>query len=177
MRMHLHLLWNLILVSLLFKMSILCWLVCSNLLCLHVDMCTQHASGLTSLSGWSSTQEECHKSSNQLGREFLPAATDLCGICLVEPLQRAPSIRLQCGHVVHLHCAKQKLLQGYPGPAISFGYLNCPQCPRPMQHLSLDADMRKHLELLRLVLLLRNIICKLESSWKPRLSYTRCEME
>ncbi|KAG0585408.1 hypothetical protein KC19_2G009400 [Ceratodon purpureus] len=97
-------------------------------------------------------EEECRNSSTkQLGREFLPAATDLCGICLVEPLQRAPSIRLQCGHVVHLHCAKQKLLQGFPGPAISFGYLNCPQCPRPMQHVSLDADMRKHLELMRLV--------------------------
>jgi E3 ubiquitin-protein ligase MYCBP2 len=97
-------------------------------------------------------EEDCRRSSsNQLREEFLPSATDLCGICLVEPLRRAPSIRLQCGHVVHLHCAKQKLLQRYPGPPISFGYLNCPQCPRPMQHVSLDAYMRKHLELLRLV--------------------------
>lgn len=96
-------------------------------------------------------EEKCKSASKHLGRKFLPAATDLCGICLTEPLQRAPAIRLQCGHVVHLHCAKQKLLQGYPGPAISFGYLNCPQCPRLMQHASLDADTRKHLELLRLV--------------------------
>ena len=120
-------------------------------------------------------QEECRKSSSkQLGREFLPAATDLCGICLVEPLQRAPSIRLQCGHVVHLHCAKQKLLQGYPGPAISFGYLNCPQCPRLMQHVSLDADLRKHLQLMKLVLLLPcffEAVCKLKSSWNLRLGF------
>jgi hypothetical protein len=76
-----------------------------------------------------------------------------------------------------LHCAKQKVLQGYPGPAISFGYLNCPQCPKPMQHVSLDADMRKHLELMRLVLLLPPppfyTVGKLKSSWKLKLSFVR----
>eukprot|EP00249_Psilotum_nudum_P016899 c26043_g1_i1 orf=138-2213(+) len=84
-------------------------------------------------------------------RSFLPSADELCSICLVESLRCAPSIQLICGHVIHYSCARKKLEGGFPGPEISFGYLNCPQCPRLMEHFSLVHHMEKPLELMDLV--------------------------
>ncbi|XP_024530918.1 uncharacterized protein LOC9631788 [Selaginella moellendorffii] len=88
-------------------------------------------------------EEECQK--QKLSGKALASAEDFCGICLVEVLRSAPSILLQCGHIVHLHCAKRQIQQGCPGPQISFGYLKCPQCKLLMKHSKLDADMHKHL--------------------------------
>jgi len=71
---------------------------------------------------------ECARPARR-GERPLPTCDELCGICLTEPLGCAPSILLdRCGHVVHLECALERIRHGYPSPAISFGFLSCPQC-------------------------------------------------
>lgn len=52
-----------------------------------------------------------------------------CCFCW-EPLVSAAVMPLACaaGHFVHLHCAKQRLQAGCPGPALTFDYLFCPLC-------------------------------------------------
>lgn len=50
-----------------------------------------------------------------------------CQICW-EMLRSGPCIKLLCGHIFHLDCAKERVRQGFPGPPISFNFMNCPLC-------------------------------------------------
>ncbi|GBG72873.1 hypothetical protein CBR_g12593 [Chara braunii] len=81
------------------------------------------------------------------GPGVLPSGDDFCAICMVEPLDKAPSISLACHHVVHKHCAEGKLRAGYPGPAISHKYLECPMCSHEMSHPTLKTLMEAPLKL------------------------------
>ncbi|KAJ7534242.1 hypothetical protein O6H91_13G085400 [Diphasiastrum complanatum] len=96
-------------------------------------------------------QDACRKRDVHCRARFLPAASDLCTICAVESLHCAPSIQLQCGHIVHYHCAKMKVAGGWPGLEISFSYLNCPQCSELMKHTYLDVCMQHPLSIKKLV--------------------------
>lgn len=67
---------------------------------------------------------------------------------------------LNCGHVIHLQCGKKKVDEGYPGPAISFGFLNCSECGDIMRHVSLEHHLWKQLMLMDLVRsLLYMLVC------------------
>eukprot|EP00898_Chlorokybus_atmophyticus_P001784 jgi/Chlat1/2606/Chrsp178S02455 len=81
-------------------------------------------------------QEGCRK-------EGMPKDDEWCAICAVDELHERPYVRLPCGHFVHFECAKQKLSKGYPGPAISFRYMECPVCPQVMDHPLLETAMKQ----------------------------------
>lgn len=55
---------------------------------------------------------------------------DLCGICYTDELYKSPLCRLDCSHVFHYKCIEELLKKGYPGPEISFNFLNCPSCKK-----------------------------------------------
>ncbi|KAL0852363.1 hypothetical protein ABMA28_000563 [Loxostege sticticalis] len=65
-------------------------------------------------------------------------ADDMCMICFTEPLQAAPAIQLQCGHVFHLHCCKKVLASKWIGPRITFSFAQCPICKEDMDHWTLE---------------------------------------
>jgi RCR-type E3 ubiquitin transferase len=57
----------------------------------------------------------------------------------VEGLSQAPSIRLECGHSFHAHCARERIERKWPGKRITFGFLACPLCKTvDMIHSHLD---------------------------------------
>eukprot|EP00899_Mesostigma_viride_P018033 jgi/Mesvir1/26230/Mv02406-RA.1 len=78
----------------------------------------------------------------------LPSADDSCPICYTDALRSQPAIQLGCGHVTHVECARRKVKQGYPGPSIQFGFLNCPLCMRQMEHPVLEGSLQAPLQLL-----------------------------
>ena len=45
-------------------------------------------------------------------------------------MNRPPMARLVCGHIFHHGCAKALLERRWNGPAISFGFADCPLCKR-----------------------------------------------
>jgi len=67
---------------------------------------------------------------------------DTCIICWCETLIEAPSVMLECGHVVHYHCARKMLELRWNGPRITFGFAGCPTCRRRMAHPLLE-DLTK----------------------------------
>jgi hypothetical protein len=50
------------------------------------------------------------------------------GACENEPTTHG--YRLVCGHIFHHGCAKALLERRWNGPAISFGFADCPLCKR-----------------------------------------------
>jgi hypothetical protein len=40
---------------------------------------------------------------------------DFCNICWTEEVGRAPAIQLECGHIFHSHCVRDKLNKKWPG--------------------------------------------------------------
>eukprot|EP00210_Caulerpa_lentillifera_P003297 g3148.t1 len=52
---------------------------------------------------------------------------DGCQICW-ESFSNDLTIRLNCSHLIHLNCAKERLEKGYPGPNISFNHIYCSMC-------------------------------------------------
>jgi RCR-type E3 ubiquitin transferase len=61
--------------------------------------------------------------------------SDLCPVCLVEPLSAAPCFRnAPCGHVLHVECATSKLRHRWPGSRITFGFMQCPVCAADIRH-------------------------------------------
>lgn len=69
------------------------------------------------------------------------AEYDGCQICW-ESFTASPCIQLPCKHLIHLgkhlhpllsqvvsvECARQRIVQGYPGPSITFNHLYCSMC-------------------------------------------------
>ena len=45
------------------------------------------------------------------------------------------------GHVLHYACCRDKISGSWPGPAISFAFLNCPICALRMSHPALQAQL------------------------------------
>ncbi|GMH35470.1 hypothetical protein BSKO_03338 [Bryopsis sp. KO-2023] len=50
-----------------------------------------------------------------------------CQICW-EALRSGPCVQIACGHIFHLSCARERIVQGFPGPEISFNFMCCPLC-------------------------------------------------
>lgn len=69
----------------------------------------------------------------------LPDGDEWCPICWTEPLNGAPAIRLNCGHVLHHHCAEAMVRKGHTGGRrLTFKTIKCPLCQGIMGHPSLD---------------------------------------
>lgn len=66
---------------------------------------------------------------------------DLCSICWVEGLGAAPCVRLGCGHVFHRHCVVGQLAGRWPGIRITFAFMDCPLCKRPVSHWALEREL------------------------------------
>lgn len=64
-------------------------------------------------------------------------ADDMCVICFTDTLSAAPSIKLSCDHVFHYRCCQATLSRRWPGPRITFGFMQCPICKEPLFHESL----------------------------------------
>eukprot|EP01062_Namystynia_karyoxenos_P043751 TRINITY_DN32029_c0_g2_i2.p1 TRINITY_DN32029_c0_g2~~TRINITY_DN32029_c0_g2_i2.p1 ORF type:complete len:716 (+),score=152.51 TRINITY_DN32029_c0_g2_i2:101-2248(+) len=80
---------------------------------------------------------------NETGR----SNTDWCSICFCEDLRAAPIVLLDCGHAFHHHCLRKRLLKKWPGPRITFGFLNCPECNQEIAHpafSSMLGELRKY---------------------------------
>jgi len=67
--------------------------------------------------------------------------SDYCNICWVEELQCAPTIQLDCGHFFHYSCAKKKIGSLWSTSRITFGFLQCALCKKPMSHPLLEKDL------------------------------------
>ena len=77
----------------------------------------------------------------------LPRATDACPIYMDE-LSSGACIQLtSCGHILHLECVESQLKKGFPGPRISFNFINCPFCQEEMSHPRLQALLQPILTL------------------------------
>lgn len=55
-------------------------------------------------------------------------ADDYCPICYCSANGQEPCVVLDCKHVFHVGCLKQKVDAGYNGPRIVFNFLDCPEC-------------------------------------------------
>lgn len=71
-------------------------------------------------------------------QELKQDADDMCMICFTEALSCAPSIRLRCGHVFHLHCCQTVISKKWAGPRITFSFSSCPICKEDMIHPVLE---------------------------------------
>lgn len=97
---------------------------------------------------------ECRKrrmvssSSGSSTQQALPDAEEWCSICWTESIGSAPSVRLDCGHVLHHHCVEAMIRKARPGGRrLTFKSLRCPLCQVFMQHPSIDALIAPHMAL------------------------------
>lgn len=90
----------------------------THLPCLHED-CAQEAAEAEGLDG-----------------------ADFCNICYVEELSAAPAIRLECGHAFHYACVLEKLRKRWTASRITFGFMLCPLCKKPIAHPALEHELR-----------------------------------
>eukprot|EP01084_Bolivina_argentea_P002232 4122_1 len=72
---------------------------------------------------------------------------DCCHICLVNPLYSSPCVHLECDHYFHFMCLWQKIDRKWPAARITFGFLNCPLCKKPVHHPALDDITKKYYDL------------------------------
>jgi hypothetical protein len=63
--------------------------------------------------------------------------SDYCNICWIEDLHSAPSIMLKCCHIFHFQCIQKRLHQKWPGPSVTFTFMDCPLCGQEVEHESL----------------------------------------
>lgn len=75
------------------------------------------------------------------GRTGGQTGDDFCAICYVEELRAAPCVQLDCGHIFHHACVLQKIRARWPASRITFGFLECPLCKRPMSHPALADEL------------------------------------
>uniref|UniRef100_A0A914IC61 RCR-type E3 ubiquitin transferase n=1 Tax=Globodera rostochiensis TaxID=31243 RepID=A0A914IC61_GLORO len=66
--------------------------------------------------------------------QFHQDADDLCAICLSERLGEAPCVQLRCLHFFHWRCVRTALEKRWPGPRISFRFMQCPLCKGNIEH-------------------------------------------
>ncbi len=77
---------------------------------------------------------------------------DFCNICWTGDLKSAPCIMLDCGHVFHHHCLEQKIANKWCGARITFSFLDCPLCKKPLSAPALAPALAPHLELKKAVM-------------------------
>jgi len=56
----------------------------------------------------------------------------------------APSVRLGCSHVIHLHCLRERLRQRWAGRAVNFEFKHCPLCKASVTHAALAELLAPH---------------------------------
>jgi len=78
-------------------------------------------------------------------------AEDLCNICWVEELRKAPCVKLECGHVFHYHCIKTKLETRWIGVRVTFSFMDCPLCKQTMSAAAIKPLIDQSLVLKKLV--------------------------
>eukprot|EP01065_Artemidia_motanka_P006879 TRINITY_DN13368_c0_g1_i1.p1 TRINITY_DN13368_c0_g1~~TRINITY_DN13368_c0_g1_i1.p1 ORF type:complete len:659 (+),score=186.94 TRINITY_DN13368_c0_g1_i1:93-2069(+) len=84
--------------------------------------------------------------------------SDWCSICYTEELRAAPVVTLSCEHTFHFNCLRARLLNKWPGPRITFTFLNCPECGQEIDHpayASILSQLRRFREDVRKRALLR----------------------
>ena len=76
-------------------------------------------------------------------------AYDKCRICSAEDLCEGPCVQLECGHVFHYLCIEEKLKYRWElqGPRISFAFMDCPLCRKPMRSPVISGLMEPLLKL------------------------------
>ena len=77
---------------------------------------------------------------------------DFCNICWTSGLKSAPCVILDCGHIFHHHCLEQKIANKWCGARITFSFLDCPLCKKPLAAPALAAALAPHLELKKAVM-------------------------
>ncbi|KAL3078261.1 hypothetical protein niasHS_012148 [Heterodera schachtii] len=77
--------------------------------------------------------------------QFHQDADDLCSICFSERLGEAPCVQLKCAHFFHWQCVRTALEKRWPGPRISFRFMQCPLCKENIDHPAF-ADLLKPLK-------------------------------
>eukprot|EP00746_Dinoflagellata_sp_MGD_P070606 gnl/MRDRNA2_/MRDRNA2_28887_c0_seq1.p1 gnl/MRDRNA2_/MRDRNA2_28887_c0~~gnl/MRDRNA2_/MRDRNA2_28887_c0_seq1.p1 ORF type:complete len:486 (+),score=94.71 gnl/MRDRNA2_/MRDRNA2_28887_c0_seq1:72-1529(+) len=94
--------------------------------------------------------EENHAISRMLLRGVLEEickleaeALPLCGVCLE---QNSPLV-LECTHCFCKPCLTQQVNSRWPGPRVTFGYLNCGICRGSLAHTELDNLLKEHIVL------------------------------
>lgn len=69
-------------------------------------------------------------------------------ICWTESLGAAPVVHLDCGHVVHHHCADSLVRKGHTGgQRLTFKSIKCPLCKAIMQHPMINTHVAPQLTL------------------------------
>lgn len=63
---------------------------------------------------------------------------DLCMFCQADDLGSEPCIQVQCGHVFHFGCVRDRLEAKWPGQRVGFNFLTCPLCNTEMMHPALQ---------------------------------------
>ena len=83
-----------------------------------------------------------------------------CIICFTTGLGNAPSLKLNCGHIFHVHCILKKLIKRFPGPRITFGFADCPTCKKPIECNSNDEIQKEILNVKNLYNVVKDMAIK-----------------
>ena len=78
---------------------------------------------------------------------------DYCNICWTTDLKSAPCVMLDCGHFFHHHCLEQKIANKWCGARITFSFLDCPLCKKPLSAAALSATLAPHIALKKAVMI------------------------
>lgn len=104
---------------------------------------------------------EAPRRAGRLAASAASAAAAEQGECYAchEPLHTEATIALRCAHLIHQRCAAAAIVASFPGPAISFGHLDCPGCRAAgpagavgLEHPSLREPLKRPLALRQEVL-------------------------
>jgi hypothetical protein len=114
--------------------------------CLVEDCPSRAAAASSGASGASAAVSNAAAASG-VHAPAIPLGSDYCNICWCEELKAAPCIQSECGHIVHLHCARKKVESKYSGNRIVFNFMNCPLCPNVMRSPALDDLLQPLLQL------------------------------
>lgn len=69
-----------------------------------------------------------NKDCKDFGSKYSQDEESFCSICYVETLKCAPIIKLDCDHIYHHSCFKNKLKKKWIGPQIEFAFSQCLSC-------------------------------------------------
>jgi len=72
--------------------------------------------------------------------ELAPRCEGACAVCQDE----GEVLNLACAHTYCSDCVHGQLSARWPGQRVTFGYLNCGVCRRPLEHEELAAELASH---------------------------------
>lgn len=72
-------------------------------------------------------------------------AKEFCTICGSDQLGSAPTLRLGCQHLFHLHCVLKHIGGRWHSAAISFGFMHCVICKTLMSHPRLTSTLQPYI--------------------------------